>query len=35
MVHAVTNLGIAMFVHQMADVCVPHLVHKGGNMYLI
>ncbi len=29
------QLNIAMFVHQMADVYVSHLVNKSGNTYLI
>ncbi len=29
------QLNIAVFVHQMGDVCVSHLVNKSGNIYLI
>ncbi len=28
------QLNIALFVHQMGDVCVSHLVNKSGNIYL-
>ncbi len=29
------QLNIAMFVYQMGDVCIGHLVNKSGNIYLI